>query len=367
MKEMVIIDDPDYNYVIYDNSLSHKKLTVERRMKTINCVEELHNKYKGKKGFDKYWETYKPFIADTIARKAGNSIDLVVPYVDCNDKNWYKLYKQYNDNIDDVDIRFNNNGMFPLFWRCLAHNLQDVDVIHLVVQSESQIPAWLDRSKVHIVTHDMFMPKKALPTFNSSAIEMYIQNILGLSNNFIYANDDFYVTTKLSARTFFEGNKILNTYTPKKFLDSESVQLWEDTFANATKLAYTDKVLRDGIDYYTMEHTIRAFNRLRMKEVYNMFKKDIDKSVTQFREYGNMNIFLFGVYDYVNGYALNRRNYKLEVMSTNDLDELKEKFRSGPQITCINDTEISKDPTEIREYFRSLFMSPCIYEVYDSM
>lgn len=370
LKEIVIIDDTLYGYDISDDSLSHKKLSLKRRKETMEALESLYEKYKGKKGFNEYWKLLRPFMADVLARKTGDkSIDLVVPYVDCNDKNWQKLYNKYSEYRGDEKIRFDNKGMFPIFWRCIANNLKDVEMIHLVVQSKSQIPTWLDTNNIHVVTHDMIMPEDFLPTFNSSSIEMFIQNILGLSNNFIYTNDDFYITSRLSANTFFEGNLPKNTYSKKVFKNSESPETWEATFSNATHLAFLGTQYEEVFngDYYSMEHTIRAFNRKRMVDVFNIYKQEIYKSITMFREDKNMNIFLFGVYDFVHKKAINKRDYRLEVMNTNDLFELQDRLSRKPQVMSINDTEISQDNDLIKKYMQKLYSKPCKYEVYDSM
>ena len=48
-----------------------------------------------------------------------------------------------------------------------------------------------------------------MPTFNSTTIEMFISNIEGLSEYFIYTNDDMYPVSPLSKEDFFtEDGKI---------------------------------------------------------------------------------------------------------------------------------------------------------------
>ena len=49
------------------------------------------------------------------------------------------------------------------------------------------------------------MPKDALPTFNSNAIEMRIHNIKGLSENFVLFNDDFFIIDEINPDIFFKN------------------------------------------------------------------------------------------------------------------------------------------------------------------
>lgn len=49
------------------------------------------------------------------------------------------------------------------------------------------------------VNHDTLFPNLShLPSFNSNAIELQLHNIEGLSEYFIYLNDDFYICRKVS-------------------------------------------------------------------------------------------------------------------------------------------------------------------------
>ena len=48
-------------------------------------------------------------------------------------------------------------------------------------------------SKLRWITHKEFMPKEYLPTYNSAAIELNLHRIEGLSENYLYFNDDVYL------------------------------------------------------------------------------------------------------------------------------------------------------------------------------
>eukprot|EP00005_Dracoamoeba_jomungandri_P005828 CAMPEP_0174259562 /NCGR_PEP_ID=MMETSP0439-20130205/8370_1 /TAXON_ID=0 /ORGANISM="Stereomyxa ramosa, Strain Chinc5" /LENGTH=818 /DNA_ID=CAMNT_0015343499 /DNA_START=269 /DNA_END=2722 /DNA_ORIENTATION=- len=63
----------------------------------------------------------------------------------------------------------------------------------IYIVTNGQIPYWLDLShpRIEIITHEMIFPNKShLPTFSSPAIECHLHRIPGLSNKFLYLNDD---------------------------------------------------------------------------------------------------------------------------------------------------------------------------------
>ena len=61
------------------------------------------------------------------------------------------------------------------------------------------------RAKVHLVNHSEIFANHgaALPTFNSLAIETFLWNIAGLSDRFIYFNDDVFLTAPCEKSDFF--------------------------------------------------------------------------------------------------------------------------------------------------------------------
>lgn len=64
---------------------------------------------------------------------------------------------------------------------------------HVYVVTNGQIPYWMnmESSRLSIVTHEEIFPNKShLPTFSSPAIESHLHRIPGLSQKFIYMNDD---------------------------------------------------------------------------------------------------------------------------------------------------------------------------------
>tara|TARA_R110002050_G_scaffold150757_1_gene277697 strand:- start:234 stop:554 length:321 start_codon:yes stop_codon:yes gene_type:complete len=66
-------------------------------------------------------------------------------------------------------------------------------VRHIYIVTNGQVPSWLDVShpRITVVAHEeIFTDPSDLPTFSSPAIEVHLHRIPGLSNRWIYFNDD---------------------------------------------------------------------------------------------------------------------------------------------------------------------------------
>lgn len=81
---------------------------------------------------------------------------------------------------------------------------------HVYIVTDGQVPAWLDPDAegITVVDHREIFPATALPVFNSHAIETRLHHIPGLSERYLYFNDDVFINRPVRAETFFHGNGI---------------------------------------------------------------------------------------------------------------------------------------------------------------
>ena len=135
-------------------------------------------------------------------------IDFVITWVDMNDPEWLEEFSRYrydNHNTRNgvSEARFRDNGFLRYWFRGVEKFAPWVRKIHFIVNGRT--PEWLDTSnpKLHIVRHADFIPAEFLPTFNSVVIERYMHRIPGLSEHFVYFNDDFYIINHLPVERFF--------------------------------------------------------------------------------------------------------------------------------------------------------------------
>ena len=144
-------------------------------------------------------------------------VDLVYTWVDGDDPAWRRSMLAARDGVaaDEVapsalaESRFTSRDE-------LRHSLRSVEYyaswfrrIHLV--TDGQVPAWLDTDhpRITVVDHrDIFTDPDALPVFNSHAIESQLHHIDGLSDRYVYLNDDVFFLRPTDPELFFEGNGI---------------------------------------------------------------------------------------------------------------------------------------------------------------
>lgn len=134
-------------------------------------------------------------------------ITYLFPFVDCSDPVWIREYKKWCPGKDYANSpRFYKNDYLKYTFRGLAECMPWLENVIMLVSSESQVPEWLQG--VEIVTHEQFIPKKYLPTFNSNAIEMFLADVPGLTDKIIYGNDDLIPVALTGEDDWFGGTKV---------------------------------------------------------------------------------------------------------------------------------------------------------------
>lgn len=138
-------------------------------------------------------------------------IDFVITWVDGNDPEWLK---KKNEALGRVDIsiidarkrRTRDWNTLPYFFRGIAKYASWVN--HIYIVTPGQCPSWLntEHPKITIINQDdLFEDKSVLPTFNNCAIELLFHKIPGLSEQFVYFNDDMFILNETKETDFFKG------------------------------------------------------------------------------------------------------------------------------------------------------------------
>lgn len=134
------------------------------------------------------------------------AIDFVVPWVDGNDPDWLLQKAQYspNDAGNNLINRYRDWGLMKYWFRAIEAFTPWVRTVHFITWGH--VPEFLnvDNPKLHIVHHEEYMPKEALPTFSSHALELNIHRIEGLSEKFVYLNDDTFIIRPMAEEDFFK-------------------------------------------------------------------------------------------------------------------------------------------------------------------
>ncbi|WP_210593722.1 stealth family protein [Streptomyces sp. GESEQ-35] len=84
-------------------------------------------------------------------------------------------------------------------------------VRHIYLVTDGQKPHWLDARApgITVVDHRDIFPEGVLPVFNSHAIETRLHHIPGLSDHYLYFNDDVFVGRRVTAEHFFHGSGLM--------------------------------------------------------------------------------------------------------------------------------------------------------------
>ncbi|MFC7218544.1 stealth conserved region 3 domain-containing protein [Streptomyces polyrhachis] len=107
----------------------------------------------------------------------------------------------------DAPVRFRNRDELRYSLRSLAMYAPWIRRVFLV--TDDQRPEWLaaEHPGLELVAHrDVFAEPDALPVFNSHAIESQLHRIEGLSEHFLYVNDDVFLGRTLTPGAFFHSN-----------------------------------------------------------------------------------------------------------------------------------------------------------------
>lgn len=146
-------------------------------------------------------------------------IDVVYTWVDDRDPRWRRQLEQalaherrplhpqaitpsrYRDN-DELRYSLRSLALFAPFVR------------RIFVVTAGQVPEWLDidHPDIRMVDHDELLDPAHLPTFNSHAVESRLHHIDGLSERYLYLNDDFVLGREVTAGTFFTPNGLAKLF-----------------------------------------------------------------------------------------------------------------------------------------------------------
>lgn len=359
-----------YDYLQRQDSLSGCKTVTKFQILTfLNSFCSMLRRIKNVKNYTKLKEIYITNFENRayVKELCHNGIDFVFPFVDSTDPIWQKQYLaakgQAVTNQESNGItRFRPNDYLKYLFRGLEKYLPWINKIHLIVASEAQVPSWLDKDKIHVVLHEDIIPAELLPTFNSSTIECFYHNIIGLSDRFIYGNDDMFALNYCTETDFFNG------YTPKiemrKMTNVKGQEIWRRTNINAFRLATGLDELKIGY-YMAPEHGFAAYT----KELVHTFNKqhyqELYNSCTQFREPHNMNIYFYADYLWANK-KLEDSPIKFKyIWNKCSAKDIKEFFKTA-RVVCLNDTDLEQNPETIKlinDLFEQKFPAKSVYEI----
>jgi hypothetical protein len=306
------------------------------------------------------WPTIENMFADH-ASDISFDIDLVFSWVDGSSPEYIAARRAQQKGVvlgegDDHEARFRQINE-------LKYALRSVYMFapwirRIFIATDSPAPEWLaEHPSVTIVRSEEFFSDPAvLPTHNSQAVECQLHNIEGLSEHFLYSNDDMFFGRPVGPDMFFTPGGIT------KFIEAETrIGLGDNDaersgFENAARV--NRKLLWNRFGRITtrhLEHTAAPLRRSVVSRMESEFPDEFRKTAaSRFRAADNISVTnsFYHYYALLTGLAVTQTAAKVRYVDTtaraglNSLPKLLAK--RNMDFFCLNDGSFPEVPADER-------------------
>lgn len=280
-------------------------------------------------------------------------IDLVYTWVDGSDPKWLEEKKKWECEQEfplsaSNKCRYIDNEELRYSLRSVELYAPWINKIYII--TNGQIPKWLDtnNSKIQIVTHKEIMPPESLPTFNSEAIETCLANIKGLSEYFIYANDDCFIYKPVSKDFFFnlKGEPILRLV-PQNWKERNYIKN-----LYCYNINHSIELIRKkfGKEYhYEICHNMMPYRKSYFSACVKEFNSDFYQTAcAKFRKKDSVQRIIIDLYTLAKGKGelkiskMRSKYFKIDTayIALSDRKKMTKRLKiNSPTLFCINDNE----------------------------
>lgn len=271
-------------------------------------------------------------------------IDYVVPMVFEDDAGWQSDYAAYNRHrgyTTGRNVRFRNWGTEYLLVRCIRKFMPFVRTIYIILAKESQKRSWMDEDGITVVYHKEIIPQRFLPTFNSCTIEMFIPYIYGLSEHFIYGNDDMFPISEMKESDFFVDGKPVQHLVIKKFPERQN--LFHMKCVKQQKMV-ADSFGKDlGDTWLHNGHGLAPLLKSSCLEARMRFDKEIIEGIRPERSLTSYNQYLYVLWQYFTGRYVDGSVKSTYLSVKEPIDRIESIMRKSYEVVCVNDNECVDD------------------------
>lgn len=309
------------------------------------------------------------------------TIDFVIPWVDGADPAWQAEKARYmgvvDGNSDASVMRYRDWNELRYWFRGVERFAPWVHRVYFI--TNGQKPAWLNTAheKLVWVRHEDYIPKEYLPTFSVNPIELNMHRIEGLSEHFVYFNDDTFLTAPVGQEDFFKNglpsglavespvtadtddifhhillnnSAFLNSYASRKrFLREQRSKRLSLVDPDALmKNLVMSTLRRDAFFGFAYFHLPSCFLKSTLEKVWEIGAEKLDRtSRTRFRSINDVNQYVFLEYQYVNGlytpYSYRKNGCAFQVDDTQPgyVEDVCSTIASGRyKMLCVNEFRI---------------------------
>ena len=245
--------DADTIHAPAENALMRRSLP---RAEAIDAIVEMHGRT---------WRTLGGMF-DTLASDVNFDIDMVFSWVDGTSSEFQRARAQRMaayvvGDGDDSDARFRQIDELKYALRSVY--LYAPWVRRIFIATDSPRPEWLaEHPRVTIVrSEEFFVDTSVLPTHNSHAVESQLHHIEGLSEHFIYSNDDMFFGRPVRPEMFFSPGGVTKFIEATTRIGLGEPDAKRSGFENAARV--NRSLLRERFGRTTTRHLEHAATPLR--------------------------------------------------------------------------------------------------------
>jgi hypothetical protein len=295
------------------------------------------------------WPTLQGMF-DVHATDVDFDIDIVFSWVDGTDIEFQRaralrMQSYVVGDGDDSEARFRQIDELKYALRSIY--MYAPWIRRIFIATDSPAPHWLaDHPAVTIVrSEEFFKDPSVLPTHNSQAVESQLQHIPGLSEHFIYSNDDMFFGRPVTPDMFFSPGGVT------KFIEATTrIGLGENNptrsgFENSARV--NRRLLHERFGRVTTRHLEHAATPLRKSVLFQMeeeFAEDFARTAAStFRASTDISVTnsFYHYYGLMTGRAVVQQQARVKYVETTLKIALKEmdsliKSRSY-DFFCLND------------------------------
>lgn len=302
-------------------------------------------------------------------------IDFVVTWLDSSDPKWQEQYLQYKyDGGRFESARFRNMDIFRFWFRAVERYAPWVNKIYLV--TNGVFPKWINPNhpKLVLVKHSDYIPEELLPTFNSRTIEFFIHRIKGLSEHFVYFNDDFFLNAPVKPEMYFRKGLpcdsniestsmvpvydkddrfgtymsiladigVINAHFKRRKTVRQSLKRWYGPHLGMRGV-FLSLLLRPQGRFlgFKWRHIEQPYLRSTFDEAWKEEPDMLRASCTRFREEVTLNPYFFRYWQFATNkfYPVHLHKHKVFNLSLNIMDKVENVLKDSRFFSvCLNDT-----------------------------
>ena len=329
--------------------------------------------------YGRTWPTIRDMFTDLVS-DVTFPVDMVFSWVDGTDKEWQRARARRMASYvvgegDDSEARYRQIDELRYALRSVHTYMPWVRTIYIA--TDSKAPAWLaDHPKVRIVrSEEFFRDPSVLPTHNSQAVEAQLHRIEGLSDHFIYSNDDMFIGRPLRPEVFFSPGGI------SRFIEADTrIGLGDNDparsgFENAARVNRALLRQRFGrVITRHLEHAATPLTKTVIEEMEQVFEAEFAATASSpFRAKDNISVTnsLYHYYALLTGRSIQNTDSSVLYVDTTTHKGLGLLKRLGKRrdfdFFCLNDGSFPEVAPDVRakkvtEFLERYFPLPAPWE-----